>query len=167
MDKATLKDPGIRAFVVHAATYAAVTLVCAAANLWFAPQRLWFVWVLVGWGIGVAAHGLAFYLRKTHRRDRIFSDRKTPGFVVHAFTYVAVILLLLFINITTTPNLWWSLWVVLGWGAGLAFHAWCAFGKRRPIPRSHVAASPEESTAKTKGPQRKAPRRKRPSPLQE
>lgn len=156
MDKATRKDPAIRAFVVHAATYVAVVLICAAANLWFAPQRLWFVWVLVGWGIGLAAHGLALYLRKTHRRERIFSDRKTRGFTVHAFTYVAVILLLLFINVTRTPNLWWSLWVALGWGAGLAFHAWCAFGKRRrPAPQKLVTPQPPARSQATKAPRRK------------
>lgn len=163
MDKATFKDPGVRAFAIHATAYVAVTLICAAANLWFAPQRLWFIWVLVGWGIGVATHGLALYLRKTHRRERIFSDRQTRGFIVHAFAYVAVILLLLFINVTRTPQVWWSVWVALGWGAGLAFHAWCAFGKRRrPTPQTATTPVSAKSAAKTKAQQRKTtPRRKK------
>jgi 2TM domain len=105
--------------------------VLAGINLWLAPGKLWFIWVLLGWGIGVAAHGLAAFLRRTHRRERIFVDPKARGFAVHLFAYVAVILLLLFVNLTVTPNVWWFYWVALGWGAGLAFHAWCAFGKRR------------------------------------
>jgi hypothetical protein len=164
MDKTTHKeDPALRAFAIHAAIYVAVTLICAAINLWFAPQRLWFIWVLVGWGIGVAAHGLALYLRKTHRRERIFSDRKTRSFVVHAFTYVAVILLLLIVNVISTPQRWWFYWVALGWGVGLAFHAWCVFGKRRrSAPQTATTPALEKSAAKTKAPQRKSvPRKKK------
>jgi hypothetical protein len=125
------QDPRTRAFLIHLAAYVAVTAICAAVNLWFAPENLWFVWVLLGWGIGVAAHGLALLLRTTHRRERIFIDRKARGFAVHLFAYVAVIVLLFIVNLTVTPNVWWFYWVALGWGAGLAFHAWCAFGKRR------------------------------------
>lgn len=160
MDIATLKDPAVRFFVIHAAAYIVVTLICAAVNLWIAPQRLWLIWVLVGWGIGVATHGLALYLRTTHRRERIFIDKKTRGFTVHAFAYVAVILLLLFINITRTPTVWWFFWVALGWGAGLAFHAWCVFGKRRRSePKTATASASGE--AKTKAPQRKSSPRKK------
>jgi multisubunit Na+/H+ antiporter MnhB subunit len=90
------------------------------------------VWVALGWGIGVAAHGLAFYLRNTRRRERIFIDRKVRAFTVHGFAYVAVVLLLLTVNLTQTPETWWWYWVALGWGAGVAFHAWCAFFKQRP-----------------------------------
>jgi hypothetical protein len=125
------RDRGLRHLIVHLAAYAAVIAVLAGINLWLAPGKLWFIWVLLGWGIGVAAHGLAAFLRRTHRRERIFVDPKARGFAVHLFAYVAVILLLLFVNLTVTPNVWWFYWVALGWGAGLAFHAWCAFGKRR------------------------------------
>jgi hypothetical protein len=125
------KDPRTRVFFIHLAVYAAVVAVLASVNLWLTPGKLWFVWVLLGWGIGVAAHGLAFSLRRARRRERIFIDPKARGFTVHLFAYVAVNLLLLSINLTVTPNVWWFYWVALGWGAGLAFHAWCAFGKRR------------------------------------
>ncbi len=125
------KDPAIRAFLIHLAAYVAVVLICAGVNLWLAPQKLWFVWVLLGWGIGVAAHGLALYLRKARRRERIFIDPKARGFTVHAFAYVAVVILLFIVNVTLTPGKWWFFWVALGWGAGVAFHGWCALFKRR------------------------------------
>ncbi|MGV1013568.1 MAG: 2TM domain-containing protein [Methyloceanibacter sp.] len=124
------KDPAKRVFLIHLAAYVAVTFICAAVNLWLAPENLWFLWVLLGWGIAVATHGLALYLRKTRRKERIFIDKCARSFTVHAFAYVAVILLLLLVNVTVTPKLWWFYWVALGWGAGLTFHAWCAFGKR-------------------------------------
>jgi hypothetical protein len=121
------EEPALRLFLLHLAIYVAVTLICAAINLWLAPQTRWFIWVLLGWGIAVATHGFALYLRTARRRERIFVDRKARAFAVHAFAYVAVILLLLFVNLTVTPNVWWFYWVALGWGAGLAFHAWCVF----------------------------------------
>ena len=55
----------------------------------------------------------------THRRERIFIDKCTRSFTVHLFAYVAVVLLLFFVNLTVTPKVWWFYWVALGWGAGL------------------------------------------------
>ena len=76
------KDHPTRVFLAHAALYAAVVAVCAGINLWLAPQSWWFVWVALGWGIGVTAHGLALVLRNTRRRERIFIDRKARAFTV-------------------------------------------------------------------------------------
>jgi len=129
------KDSELRVFLIHLAAYVIVTALLAAINLWFAPEKLWFVWVLLGWGIGVAAHGLALLLRRTHRRERIFSDPKTRAFTVHLFAYVAVIVLLFVVNLTATPNKWWFYWVALGWGAGVALHGWLVFRK----PSTHTA----------------------------
>ena len=108
--------------------------ICAGINLWLNPDRLWVVWVAAGWGIGLAAHGLAYWLRHAGRRERVLVDPRARGFTVHLFAYVAVIVLLFIVNLTVTPNTWWFYWVALGWGAGLALHAWLAFG------RSHDAA---------------------------
>jgi hypothetical protein len=146
-------DRATQFFLAHLAAYVAVTLICAAINLWLTPENLWFVWVLLGWGIAVATHGLALYLRKTRRKDRIFIDKKTRSFTVHAFAYVTVILLLLLVNVTVTPKVCWFYWVALGWGTGLAFHAWCAFGKRRQ------QASGAVQDTKSKTPRRKSTKR--------
>ncbi len=131
----TCRKLELRVFLIHLAAYVIVTALLAAINLWFAPEKLWFIWVLLGWGIGVAAHGLALLLRRTHRRERIFSDPKTRAFTVHLFAYVAVIVLLFVVNLTATPNKWWFYWVALGWGAGIALHGWLVFRK----PRTHTA----------------------------
>jgi hypothetical protein len=169
------KDLRTRAFLIHLAAYVVVTAICAAINLWLAPHYLWFVWLLVGWGIGIAAHGLALLLRKTHRRKRLFIDPKARGFTVDLFAYVAVIVLLFIINFTITPKVWWFYWVALGWGAGVLFHAWCAFGKRRVrsgrtlaqrMTSSEEAAEPK-SAAKpqpTKSKPAAAPRQEKQAP---
>jgi 2TM domain-containing protein len=123
-------DPRVRAFLFNVAVYVAVIVLLAALNFWRSPDNLWVIWVALGWGIGVAAHGLALFLRKTDRPERVFSDARVRKFTVHLFAYVAVIALLIVVNLVTTPNSWWWYWVALGWGAGLAANAWCVFRKK-------------------------------------
>lgn len=64
------------------------------------------------------------------------------GFRMHAFTYAAVNLLLIAAWWMSTDSVrvqmgdmsvterasFWPLWPILGWGIGLAFHAWSVFG---------------------------------------
>ena len=128
------KDLSMRIFLAHFVAFVVITAGCAAVNLWLKPQHLWFPWVLMGWGIAVATHDLALLLRKTRRRERIFIDRKERAFTVHLFAYVAVILLLLLVNLTVTPKVWWFYWVALGWGAGVLAHGACLFRSHRPRP---------------------------------
>ncbi len=125
------KDPRVRALLIHAIAYLVVVAICAALNIWRHPQNLWFLWVAAGWGIGLAAHALAVWLERTHRRERVFIDPKARGFAVHAFAYAGVVILLLVVNIVATPKVWWFYWVALGWGAGVAAHGWCTFFRKR------------------------------------
>ena len=53
----------------------------------------------------------ALLLRKTRRRERIFIDKCARSFTVHLFAYVAVVLLLFFVNLTVSAE---SLVVLLG-----------------------------------------------------
>ncbi len=46
---------------LHLAIYVATNLVLIAINIATTPQYLWFAWPLLGWGIGVAFHGLAVF----------------------------------------------------------------------------------------------------------
>jgi hypothetical protein len=163
------KDRRTLVLLIHVAAYLVVVATCAAVNLWLSPDNLWFVWVLLGWGIGVAAHGLALLLRKTHRRERIFIDPSARGFTVHLFAYATTILLLLIVNLTVTPNVWWFYWVALGWGAGLAAHAWCVFGKRRSQeagarPRRRLGRARREPLMEIVGEPMPAKSKRKPSP---
>lgn len=47
-----------RGFLAHLATYIIVNAFLIFLNLWTAPTRIWFVWVLAGWGMGIAFHGV-------------------------------------------------------------------------------------------------------------
>ncbi len=146
-----LNDLAMRIFLIHLVAFIAGTLICAAVNLWLTPGTLWFPWVLIGWGAAVATHAFALLLRKTRRRERIFIDRCAQDFAIHLFAYVATVLILLLVNLTATPKVWWFYWVALGWGAGVAAHGWCAFGKRRR-PLGARKASPLAPHATKSGP---------------
>ena len=156
------KDPKMRVFLIHLAVYVVGVTVLAVINLMTCPKTLWFVWVLVGWGIAVAAQGLAVALQRTHRRERIFVDPKARGFAVHLFIYVATCLLLLAVNLIVTPQVWWFYWPMLGWGAGVATHGWCAFRKHQPISPlgAAVAQAREASAAKARRPKKRPTRSK-------
>jgi hypothetical protein len=150
------KDLSMRIFLAHFVAFVVATAGLAAVNLWLTPQHLWFVWVLMGWGVAVATHDLALLLRRTRRRERIFIDRKARAFTVHLFAYVAVILLLLLVNLTVTPKVWWFYWVALGWSAGVVAQGACLLRSHRSAP------SPPTRQIETKAqpPKAKAPRRK-------
>lgn len=71
--------------------------------------------------------------------DQISKMAKTRvSFKVHAFTYVVVNLFLMAIWMMTSgdnfpmndtgPGYYWPMWTHLGWGIGLAFHGFAAYG---------------------------------------
>jgi 2TM domain len=51
------------------------------------------------------------------------------GFYIHAGVFVAVNLLLVAINLTTSPNEIWFIYPLGGWGAGLLLHFFLAFSQ--------------------------------------
>lgn len=56
--------------------------------------------------------------------------RKLRGFYLHVIKYIAINLILLVINLLTPHQHLWVLWVIGGWGIGLAIHAFRIF---RPV----------------------------------
>ena len=46
------------AFYRHVMIYVVVNVLLAGLNLLKNPNHLWFQWVILGWGIGLLAHGL-------------------------------------------------------------------------------------------------------------
>ena len=53
--------------------------------------------------------------------------RKLRGFYIHLSQYVLVNLGLIAVNLITSPRTLWVLWVIGGWGIGLAAHAFRVF----------------------------------------
>ena len=46
----------LRGFYLHLSKYVFVILVLLAVNMIFTPQKIWVVWVIGGWGIGILMH---------------------------------------------------------------------------------------------------------------
>lgn len=51
----------IKGFYTHLAIYLPTVVVMAAVNLYMGTDNLWFIWPTLGWGLGVASHGLAVF----------------------------------------------------------------------------------------------------------
>ena len=64
--------------------------------------------------------------RETYRRAKRRVEAKI-GFFIHLTVYTAVNLLLIIINLLTSPGHLWFYWPLIGWGIGLFFHALRAF----------------------------------------
>lgn len=50
-----------RGFYAHLLTYIFVNIFLAILNFMTNPGNLWFFWPLLGWGIGLAAHGIGVF----------------------------------------------------------------------------------------------------------
>ena len=48
-------------FYIHLTVYVGVNILLCIINLLTAPRYLWFLWPLIGWGIGVFFHALRVF----------------------------------------------------------------------------------------------------------
>jgi len=64
----------IAEFYQHLGVYIVVNIGLVAINLISNPEDIWFVYPLIGWGIGVAAHGLKVFM--TDGWSRSWEERK-------------------------------------------------------------------------------------------
>ena len=55
--------------------------------------------------------------------------RELKAFYSHAISYVFFIALLFLINYLTNSDYWWAGWAALGWGIGVASHAFSVFNE--------------------------------------
>ena len=59
--RANRKAREVARFYTHAAWYVGVMAALTTYNLAAGHEELWFIWPLIGWGLGVASHGLAAF----------------------------------------------------------------------------------------------------------
>jgi hypothetical protein len=125
-------SPGRKAFLAHLAVYLVVNAVLFAINATQAlepgeTREWWAIWPLIGWGIGIAAHAFAEWAEARSGEGQLLADQDIRGVAVHLFVYLAVNAFLIVVNLTTSPETLWSIWPLLGWGLGLAAHAWLVY----------------------------------------
>jgi hypothetical protein len=51
----------IKGFYGHLASYLLVNVALLILNLVTSPKELWFIWPMIGWGIGLMFHGLRVF----------------------------------------------------------------------------------------------------------
>jgi fatty acid desaturase len=74
------------------------------------------------------------------RKEAVRSIQRKRSFKQTAFAYVVVNLLLVGIwAISGTDTYFWPVWVIGGWGIGLAFQAYDAYGRRRTVGEDEIA----------------------------
>ncbi len=74
-DRAKQRVEILRGFYVHAIVFVIVNVCLAAYNLAMTPDRIWFIYVLGGWGIGLVAHG-AYALGSGRFLGEAWEERK-------------------------------------------------------------------------------------------
>ena len=73
-----------------------------------------------------------------HTDERTLRDlaverlKKKAEFRVHLLSYVMVNTFLVIIWAMTSPGFFWPVFPIAGWGIGLVFHAWDAYGRGVP-----------------------------------
>jgi hypothetical protein len=67
--RAQKRVEAIRGFYIHLGVYVIVNVFLFLINIITSPEGLWFYWVLLGWGIGVAAHAFTVF-----GADRLFGS---------------------------------------------------------------------------------------------
>jgi hypothetical protein len=73
----------LRGFYSHALVYVLVNAGLAVVNLLTTPERIWFGFPMLGWGIGLLAHGLSVFAFRgwfgpqwEERKIREYLDRR-------------------------------------------------------------------------------------------
>jgi hypothetical protein len=72
------------------------------------------------------------------RQRAVHRLKKKAEFRSHLTSYVLVNALLVGIWAFTGQGYFWPIWPLLGWGVGIAFHAWDTFGHRSEITEDQI-----------------------------
>jgi hypothetical protein len=59
--KAKERVEEIKSFYLHLVAYLLVNSVLVVINLLTSPEYLWFIWPIMGWGIGLVIHGISVF----------------------------------------------------------------------------------------------------------
>ena len=62
------------AFRSHLMAYVIVNAGLVMINLLTSDDYFWFIWPMLGWGIGLAAHGVTVYMDGEGMRDRMIEQ---------------------------------------------------------------------------------------------
>ena len=67
-----VKEEERKGFIAHLIAYIAVNITLVLINIAFTPERIWFIFPLIGWGIGLSMH----YYFGIHRLEKELVERE-------------------------------------------------------------------------------------------
>ena len=73
------------------------------------------------------------------RKQAIASVKRKQAFRTSVIAYVIVNAFLVGLWAVTGADYFWPIWVIGGWGIGLAFQAWDAYGKRHTVSEADIS----------------------------
>lgn len=107
-----------RSFQRHLAVYVLVGAFLVHRD-WSSNQAIvWAHWPLMGWGIGVAVHGLRSWRRRRGTRSGEAAS-KLLAFGERYGVYLVMSAVFLGLDLASSGRLAWAHYPILGWGAGL------------------------------------------------
>ncbi|MDQ3072137.1 MAG: 2TM domain-containing protein [Bacteroidota bacterium] len=59
--KARHRVSELTSFYMHLIAFVIVNIGMAVFNIVFTPEYLWFLWPLLGWGVGLMSHGIGVF----------------------------------------------------------------------------------------------------------
>jgi len=140
-------------FPVHLTIFAAVNAFLMALNFTIGGPYPWFYFALGGWGIGLLSDFQSFLNKRREAKEvekiesmpdklfRIFRrlQRSVSNFRHHAMDFFSVNAYVFGINMITSRNFLWFLFVTGPWAAGLLAH-WVAYTARKKILKAELKA---------------------------
>ncbi len=128
----------------HLVTYIAVNVGLFLLNMMTSSGFPWFLFVVGGWGIGMASHwGERFVALKNLQELKTITvmdenevdslakfHKSRHDFYLHVISNVAVSIYLLMINIITSSGFMWSFIPIIAMGVGIASH-WGPYTNRK------------------------------------
>ena len=64
---------------------------------------------------------------KEYLKNRLKDSNEKFKFYIHLSIYVAMSIVFVVFNLSSTPEELWFQWPIMGWGIGVAFHALSVF----------------------------------------
>ena len=135
-------------FIGHATTFLGVQAFLFGVWLFVAGGGFpWFLFPFLGWGIGVASHFASTWCKnKEHKELTSFDDmnreqlrvfrrlaKARASWVGHVVSNAAVSLLLMTINLVTSPGFLWFLFPVGGMAIGVVTHTATYLARKRSL----------------------------------
>ena len=77
--------------------------------------------------------------------------KKRRDFYGHVVAYVIVNAFLVLVWYFTSGSYFWPMWVMIGWGVGLAFNAWDVFGRRKVTSEADIRAEMDRMRGSGRG----------------